>query len=88
MAPAMQGLRYDDAQRQAQVGAAREAMLQQQRQFGWEQLARYQGLIGGVPGASGTSKTTEQRPWWQDALGVASTAAGYAGMFNPPVGPA
>jgi hypothetical protein len=84
MAPAMQGLRYDDIQRQLQAGAMREQMAQQQRNFGWNTLAQFQGLVGGVPGSAGTSKGTETKPWWETALGIGATAAGIWGDVNKP----
>jgi hypothetical protein len=79
MAPAMQGLRYDDIQRQLQAGATREAMAQQQKNYGWDTLGRFQGLVGGVPGSAGTGKSSEQRPWWETGLGLASTIGGFWG---------
>jgi hypothetical protein len=84
MAPAMQGLRYDDINRQLQAGATREAMAQQQRNYGWDTLRQFQGLVGGVPGSAGTSKGTEQKPWWETALGLGATAAGMWGQSTTP----
>ena len=83
MAPAMQGLRYDDIQRQLQAGAAREAMAQQQRGYGWDQLRQFQGIVGGVPGSAGTSKGTESQPWWQTAAGLGALAGGIWGSGTP-----
>jgi len=84
MAPQMQQLRYDDIQRQMQAGAAREAMAQQQKNYGWDTLRQFQGLVGGVPGSAGTAKGTEQKPWWETALALGATAAGMWGAPTPP----
>ena len=81
MAPAMQNLRYDDAQRMLQAGAAREAMAQQQRNFGWEQLGQYRSSLGNLPGAAGQQTQEASQPWWQQALGIGAGIAGiYGGM--------
>jgi hypothetical protein len=82
MAPAMQGLRYDDAGRLLQAGATREAMAQQQRNYGWNQLGQFSNLIGNVPGTAGV-KNSEPKPWWETALGAASTVGGIWGQLNP-----
>jgi hypothetical protein len=81
MAPAMQGLRYDDSGRLLQAGMSREAMAQQQRDFGWNQLNRFSTLAGNVPGTAGTSKDSGA-PWWQQALGAAGIVSGIWGQGN------
>jgi len=81
MAPAMQGLRYDDAQRLLQTGATREAMAQQQKNYGWDTLRQFQGLVGNVPGTAGTAKSTENQPWWETALGAAGVLGGIWGQL-------
>jgi hypothetical protein len=79
MAPTMQQLRYDDAQRQLQVGTAREAQAQQVRNFGWNQLGQYSSLAGNVPGTAGTTKATDNKPWWETAAGAAAVLGGIWG---------
>jgi hypothetical protein len=79
MAPAMQGLRYDDSGRLLQAGATREAMAQQQKNYNWDLLNRFSALSGNVPGTAGTSKSTEEKPWWQSALGAAGVLGGIWG---------
>jgi hypothetical protein len=79
MAPAMQGLRYDDSQRLLQAGATREAMAQQQKNYNWDLLNRFAALSGNVPGTAGTSKGTTETPWWQSALGAAGVLGGIWG---------
>jgi hypothetical protein len=59
-------------------------MAQQQRNYGWDTLRQFQGLVGGVPGSAGTSKGTEQKPWWETALGIGATAAGMWGGGTAP----
>lgn len=82
MAPAMQNLRYDDLQRLAQVGAARQQNAQAQQQFGWDQLNQQHGIVGGVPGAAGSgSSTPPSTPWWQSLLGAGSTILGGLGSL-------
>jgi hypothetical protein len=79
MAPAMNQLRYDDATRMMQAGAAREAMAQQQRDFGWNQLQQYRSMLGNLPGSAGQQTQEQQQPWWQTALGIGSGIAGIWG---------
>ena len=79
MAPAMNQLRYDDATRMMQAGASREAMAQQQRDFGWGQLNQYRGMLGNLPGAAGQQEKTASQPWYQTALGIGSGIAGIWG---------
>lgn len=80
MAPQMQGLRYDDASRLAQAGAAREAMAQQQRNFGWEQMGQYRNILGNLPGSAGSQQSSSQPSWLQSALGLAGIFGGIGGM--------
>jgi hypothetical protein len=80
MAPAMQSLRYDDSNRLLQAGATREAMAQQQKNYNWDLLNRFSALSGNVPGTAGTSKATENTPWWQSALGAAGVLGGIWGQ--------
>jgi hypothetical protein len=80
MAPAMQGLRYDDSQHLLQAGATREQMAQSQRNFGWNQLGQFSGLIGNVPGTAGTTRQPD-KPWWETALGAASSLGGIWGSL-------
>jgi hypothetical protein len=84
MAPAMQGLRYDDSSRLLQAGATREQMAQQQRNFGWQQLGQFANLAGNVPGTAGRSTGTAERPWWETAAGLAGLAGGMWGAPTPP----
>jgi hypothetical protein len=79
MAPAMQGLRYDDAGRLLQAGATREQMAQSQRNYGWNQLGQFSNLIGNVPGTAGTQQKPD-KPWWEQAAGVAGIVGGMWGM--------
>jgi hypothetical protein len=84
MAPAMQGLRYDDSQRLLQAGATREQLAQSQKNYNWDLLNRYSTLAGNVPGTAGTTKDSGS-PWWQQGLGAAAMAAGIWGQATPPV---
>lgn len=61
-------LQYYDAQQQAQVGAMRDALNQQQRNYGWDLINNYKGVVGNVPGTAGSQSTPEQ-PLWQQLLG-------------------
>jgi hypothetical protein len=79
MAPQMQQLRYDDASRMMQAGAAREAMAQQQRDFGWGQLQQYRSMLGNLPGSAGQQTQESQQPWWNTALGI---GAGIGGIWG------
>lgn len=82
MADALNKARYGDAQMMAQVGGAREAMEQQNRDFGWEQLRNRYGFIGGLPGSLGTQTTQQpQTPWWQQLLGGGLAGLGALGGF-------
>jgi hypothetical protein len=80
MAPAMQGLRYDDSNRLLQAGATREQMAQSQKNYNWDLLNRFGALSGNVPGTAGTSKSSQETPWWSTALGAAGVLGGIWGQ--------
>lgn len=84
MADAINKARYTDPQMLAQVGGAKEAMLQSQRDYGTDNLAKYQAMVGGVPGQAGTSQVTQpKQPWWQSLLGGGLALGGaLGGLFG------
>ena len=60
MAPQMNDLRYADMNRLLGVGQAREAMAQQQRNFGWDQLAADEQHLWQAPRLGGAADGARQ----------------------------
>lgn len=84
MAPQMNDLRYADANKLLQVGAAKQQEAQAKQNFGWQQLQNESGLYGNLPGTagSGSSQTSTSQPWWQTLLGGVGALGGLAGLFG------
>lgn len=84
MAPAMNQLRYDDANQLLTAGGIRQTDKQNAQNFSWDQLQKQSGLFGSLPGSagSGSSQSSTQTPWWETLLGLGSAGLGLAGLFT------
>jgi len=100
MAPTLDAARYAGAERLANIGQyetdrSQAALNDQIKQYNamqarpWEQLARYNAIIGGAGGLGGTQVTSSpiQNPTTMQRLfGGAAAGAGIGGSFGGPVG--
>ncbi len=77
MMPAMNEMRYADSDRLAAVGGAEDEMADRRKNWGWEQLGKYQGMFDGNYGQ--TNMSPEASPFMK-TLGVVK---GATSMFNP-----
>lgn len=93
-APQLDAMRYGDAQKLIDIGAAQRGELQSENQSNidrhnaqqsrpWDQLSLYNNIIGGLGGGSGTQTTYGQQgsPLYS-ILGGAATGAGIAGQLG------
>ena len=80
IAPILSQQRFADAERLAQVGAAREGLAQQERDADFENLLRFFGVVGGNFGGTTTSTGTQSQPTYGG--GGFGTALGSALLFG------